>query len=854
MTPERWEQIKEIFYAAQERSATERPAYLAMSCAGDDGLRQEIESLLLSHDQAQEFIENPAFEVAGIDDGETRKFFDQHVGPYKVISEIGRGGMGVVFLAERDDAEFRQRVAVKLIRRGLDTEDVLRRFRNERQILAALNHPNVARLLDGGSTDTGLPYFVMEYIEGLPLVGYCDHNKLHIDERLKLFRKVCAAVAHAHGDLIVHRDLKPSNILVTKTGEPKLLDFGVAKLLKGELSEQPPALTATGLRIMTPEYASPEQVRGLHVTTATDVYSLGVILYELLTGHRPYRLHSHQPGQLARAICEDEPEKPSTAVSRVEEIGGQSGKTLRVTPESVGEARGEPPRSLHRRLQGDLDNIVLMALRKESARRYASVEQLSEDLRRYLEGLPVIAREDSLRYRSAKFVGRHRAAVATAALVILSLIAGLITTIWQSRVARQERDRARIAQAKAERINKFLQDALGAPNPTKEGREVKVIEVLEKAASRAATELADQPEVLAEVQQTIGVTYFNLELYDKAEPLLRSALAIFQRLFGESHPKTAKCLTDLGDLLNYQEKYDEAIAVLQKAIETYRRLTPEHARDLAQARFTLAQTYLFKGDKRSAEPLYREVLDYALKNLGENDSIVGDVSNELANLIRDRDYEQAIALYRRSERIVRPLPEERADLATTLSNLGMVLTDAGRFDEAETSLRESIAIRRELFGDDSPTLSVVKTRLSRVYFYRGDYAKAETEARAAVAIQEKTLAKRHRNFATSYVVLGRALTRNGKLGEAEKLLREGLNLSVEKLSGEDRNRAIAEISLGECLMTQKRFAEAEPLLTRGYEWLKAALGTEDLATREARQQLVIYYESQGKSAEAGRYR
>lgn len=835
MTPERWHQIKEIFYAAQEREGAERESFLTETCAGDEELKSEIESLLHSFEKADSFIEAPAFEVVSFTIDDDEKLTGQRIGPYKVLKEIGRGGMGTVYLAERDDAEFRQRVALKLIRAGLDTEDILQRFRNERQILASLNHPNIARLLDGGSTANGLPYFVLEYIEGQPLGQYCDANKLPTLERLKLFRKICDAVSYAHRNLVVHRDLKPSNILVTKEGDPKLLDFGVAKVLEPELIDQPSTQTATALRIMTPEYASPEQVQGLRVTTATDIYSLGVVLYELLTGHRPYRLSSRRPDLLARAICDEHPEKPSTAISRVEQVDADA-----VSPESVSEARGEVAHNLRRQLRGDLDNIALMALRKEPQRRYASVDQLSEDLRRHLEGLPVIAREDSSSYRASKFVRRHKAGVAAAALIGLTLIAGLLTTLWQSRVARAERDRARVAQAKAERINRFLQDALGAPNPLKEGREVKVIEVLEKAARRAETELANQPEVLAEVQHTIGVTYFNLELYDKSEPLLRSALKTFQEMFGPAHPKTAKCLTDMGDLLNYQEKYDEAISVLQKAIDTYRQLPPEYTRDTAQAKFTLAQTYFFKGDKQLAEPLYREVLDYAIKNLGENDPIVGDVSNELANLIRDRDYETAITLYRQSERIVRPVSDERADLATTLSNLGMVLTDAGRFDEAEAALRESLAIRREIFGNDSPTLSVAMARLSRVHLYRGDYGQAEFEARRAIEIQERTLPKGHRNFAFSYVVIGLALTRNGKLADAEKFLREGLNLSLQKLGADDRNTGIAQSGLGECLMAQSRFAEAEPLLTRGYELLNAKLGAQDLATTDARRQLAAF--------------
>ncbi len=325
------------------------------------------------------------------------------VGPYEVLRELGRGGMGVVYLAARADEQFRKRVAIKVIKTGPDEEGVIRRFRRERQILASLDHPNVARLLDGGATGDGRPYFVMEYIEGHPLHEYCDRHRLSIVDRLKVFQQVCSAVAYAHRNLIVHRDLKPSNIIVTADGIPRLLDFGIAKLLNPELSAETP--TVTGLAL-TPEYASPEQARGDVVTTASDVYSLGVLLYELLTGHRPYRLKTRLPMEVLKAVCEQEPERPSTIVRQAEDTTDGS-RAVVITPEGVSRARDLTPDRLGRRLRGDLDNIVLMALRKEPLRRYASAEALSEDLRRYLEGLPVKARKGTSAYRAGKYVKRH---------------------------------------------------------------------------------------------------------------------------------------------------------------------------------------------------------------------------------------------------------------------------------------------------------------------------------------------------------------------------------------------------------------------------------------------------------------
>ncbi|HEY0380430.1 MAG TPA: protein kinase [Pyrinomonadaceae bacterium] len=405
MTPERWKQIEEVFQTALDLPPVERRRYIVEACTGDDTLREQVEALVAQHDQAGDFIEEPAFAVTGlrssierdaptlISDSMEDPAIGRRVGPYKIVREIGRGGMGAVYMAEREDGEFRRRVAIKLIKRGMDTDFILRRFRNERQILASLDHPYIARLLDGGTTEDGLPYFVMEYIEGLPIYRFCDERNLGITERLRLFRQVCDAVHYAHRHLVIHRDIKPGNILVTAEGVPKLLDFGIAKLLNPELADITIDPTATAMRLMTPEYASPEQVQGMAVTPTTDVYSLGVLLYELLTGHRPYRFLNRAPHEIARVICEEKPMHPSVVISRPYDllpmhIEGQEGDTLKFLYRSRGGGSGD---TLRRDLEGDVDNIVMKALRKETERRYQSVEQLRDDITRHLDGQPVSA-------------------------------------------------------------------------------------------------------------------------------------------------------------------------------------------------------------------------------------------------------------------------------------------------------------------------------------------------------------------------------------------------------------------------------------------------------------------------------
>src|SRR5450631_3086153 len=514
---ERWARVKELFEAAVDLDPNQRTALLDKECGGDEILRGEIESLLKSDERTDAFIEQPAFAIPHdlFPDNAEEPFIGRQFGVYQVVREIGRGGLGAVYLAARADDEYRKQVAIKVIRRGLDTDDIIRRFRNERQILAQLDHPNIARLIDGGTTDEGLPYFVMEYVNGEPIGAYCDAHVLTTTERLNLFRKVCATVTYAHQNLVIHRDLKPSNILVASDGEPKLLDFGIAKLLGPE--EEALAQTMAGQQIMTPEYASPEQVKGERITTVSDVYSLGVLLYELLTGQRPYRLKTRTAEEIARAITDQEPARPSTAIATSD----------------------HPPSSiLHSRsLRGDLDNIVLMAMRKEPARRYTSVGQFSEDIRRHLEGLPVRARKDTVPYRTSKFVNRHRIGVAAAALVLLSLVGGIVATLIQVRTARRER-------AKAEAISGFLQKTLHASNPGKNlSGQPTVKDLLDDASKRLATEeLSDQPEVKAELQRIIGESYLSLGQYDLAEQNLAAAAEAQKRIYGEDSLETLKTL------------------------------------------------------------------------------------------------------------------------------------------------------------------------------------------------------------------------------------------------------------------------------------------------------------------------
>jgi len=505
MTPEMWQQVRQLLSAVVALPPKQRKDFLETRCGGDAGLRAEVESLLIAHEQAQsQFLETPAADLTSRPSSApiVASRAGRRIGSYLVIEEIGRGGMGEVYRAVRADGEFKKEVAIKLVRGGYDSSTILERFRNERQILAGLEHPNIARLLDGGTMSDGTPYLVMELVEGAPIDSYCDSRKLPITERLNLFRTVCGAVQYAHQRLVIHRDLKPSNIFVTDNGVPKLLDFGIAKL-----ADPAAAHEATMLRPMTPEYASPEQIRGETITTSSDVYSLGVVLYWLITGRSPYRTTTQTTAELSRAITEVDPENPSTSVTRSEHVQ-PDGESSRQTPEILSASREGSPLRLQRRLRGDIDFIVLKALRKEPQQRYASAEQFSEDIRRHLEGLPVAARKGTWHYKAAKFAKRHKASVAAALLVVLAISAGVASTVRQTRIAqRRFNDTRKLANSLIFDIHDSIADLPGA---TKARNLIlqKALEYLDSLAKESGNE-PDLLRELATAYQRIGTLQGN---------------------------------------------------------------------------------------------------------------------------------------------------------------------------------------------------------------------------------------------------------------------------------------------------------------------------------------------------------
>ncbi|MCP4660578.1 MAG: serine/threonine protein kinase [bacterium] len=817
MPPERWKKIKELLDAALARPAAQRGSFLEQACGGDGSLRREVEDFLERSEKLGDFFEEPVWRRSDVaaflleEEDPLRAATGSaevgcRIGPYKVLRLLGRGGMGAVYLAARQD-DFKKQVALKLIKRGMDTDAIVRRFENERQILAHLDHPHIARLLDGGTTADGLPYFVMEYVEGEPIDRYCDARELSIRDRLELFRKLCTALQASHQSLVVHRDLKPGNILVTADGVPKLLDFGIAKLLEPDASTRILA-TAKDQRPMTPEYASPEQVKGQPITTASDVYSLGVLLFHLLTGHSPYHLDSTGFQDMIRVICEEDPKKPSAAVQHATEIRGAGGTAVRLSPESVSRARASDPRRLHRRLKGDLDSIALKAMRKAPQHRYRSVEQLAEDVRRHLKGLPVRARTGSLTYTAAKFVKRHHNLLGMTAALLL-LVVGF-TTAMAFQVRRTER-----ALARAETVSEFLEDLFEAANPNRtRGKEVTVTEMLDVGREKIEEYREEQPRLYASLATTMGHVYLDLGSYEEARTLLEDSLAILRRLFdGRDHPELAVAINDLAAVFYVQAKY------------------------------------------REAEELFREGLSMRVRLFGEAGPEVVRTVNNLATVVTSRgDYEEAEMLYRRGLAIRQRLdPPDSEAVATSLFLLGTLLLDQGDYERAEPFLRQALATRRKLYGSEHTGVAKALNNLGMVRQRTGDAGEARELYREALDIRRRLLGENHPEVASTETNLATLLVVEGRYQEAESLSRRALRTLRDSRTGHWRV-AYARSVLGSSLVGLGRYEEAESHLSESYPILVEAKRQCTAYPRDAIRRLIDLYDAWDRPEKAAGYR
>ena len=801
-----WGRIEALFDEAASLAAGERAAFLSRACGEDLKLRAEVESLLAADARAGGFLGAPA--LAAVPPAPPT-LVGRRVGQYRVEAKLGQGGMSTVYLAVRADDAYQQKVALKVLGSGADRSDLWARFHAERQILASLEHPGIARLLDGGTTDDGRPYLIMEYIEGAPLDRYCDQRRLGLDARIDLFRQVCAAVQYAHQNLVVHRDIKPSNILVGADGAPRLLDFGIAKLLEGAGLPAAIEATVTGQRLMTPQYASPEQVEGRPVTTASDVYSLGVLLYVLLTGRLPYRLPGDEYDALERAVVGQDPERPSTA-----------------TQEALSEARGLRPAQLRRRLRGDLDNIVLMALRKEPGRRYASVALLSEDLRRYREHLPVTAQPDTLAYRARKFMRRHGAGVA-AAVTGLAMIVGLAATmtVQAVRLARQ-RDEIRVERDKAVKLAHLLEQVFAGSDPSEaRGETLTAREVLDKGAARTLAGLEDQPETRAALALVTGRVYQSLGLKEHAQPLLQQSLALREALYGRSHPAVAESLLALATLDLDRGDFAAAEAGQRRALEILRAIPAKADRPIADGLNDLSSTLISRAKYPEAESVLREALAIHRKYPDADESVAGDLSN-LGSVLRkmgrlkeaEAAQREALAIGRKVFGPVHP------KLARQVNNLAVVLKDEGNLTEAEALAREALALTHKLYGTEHPDIALQLSNLGSILQARGAYDEAVATARQGLEMRRRLFGPDHEQVAMSLANLGDLLEEKGDLLAAAPLHQEALRIQRKVLGSEHPRVATALIHLADLSLARGHLAKAESLALEALAIRRKALG------------------------------
>ena len=796
--------VAELFTRLLESPAEERAAMLATLSERWPEQRDEVASLLAAHEAAGAFLEEPLSGGAGVLELlEPGPAEGRLVGPYRVVRELGRGGMGVVYLAERADGAFEQVVALKVVPAALASSSAVERFVRERQILARLEHPHIARLLDGGVTADGLPYFAMEPVEGAPVTEHCRDAELSVEDRLALFVDVCDAVSYAHSQLTVHRDLKPSNVLVTAGGGVKLLDFGIAKLL----DDSGEAHTVTREVAATPQYAAPEQLRGEPISTATDVWALGVLLYELLTDRRPFEALGRDLESQRRMVCEADPEPPSAAAR----------------------AAGAEAAAV-RRLAGDLDTVVLCALRKEPERRYPSVEALAEDVRRHLEGLPVRARPATLRYRTGKFVGRHSLGVAAAVLVVASLLTGVALALWQASLARtQERlavsaaERADAQARRAERVKDLLVAIFQPSDPTRvQGETLSARDVLDAGTERVVVDLADEPEVQAELLVVLSQIHDHVGFHDRARELAESALETHRRLHGPNDPRNGGPLVALGEALSSLSRLPEARAVFAEAVDLLERSpSAAHAQLLAQARSGLAST-LQETDPQRALTLHREVHATFVELLGEGEPRTTEAQLSLAGGLEEvGDYGAAEAAYRSVlARLESSVGEKDPRVAAALSSLAGLLDRFGQLEEAGRLFERALALQREVLGPEH-------TQLADTLFSYGIFLlTSRRHAEALPAFDEAQAIYPRDTYSAGHCLRygGLALMGLGRHRAAATRFAEAAEVYRRVLGDDYGDVWRAEADLGHARQKLGDLGEAERLLRRAVERIGAIYG------------------------------
>ena len=842
MTGENWERVKEILHRGMQLAPPQRNDFLDETCASDPALREEVESLLLADDGLHpsflksspmagnwDSVANGIDIVGGLAAGQ---IFAQR---FQLVRKLGEGGMGQVWLAEQTEPVKRQ-VALKLIKAGMYDESAVQRFQSERQSLAIMDHPAIAKVFDAGTTPQGQPYFVMEFVQGLPITEYCDQRKLKIPDRLELFIQACEAVQHAHQKAIIHRDLKPANILVVEVDgkpTPRIIDFGLAKAISSQAGDNS-HFTQMGLFMGTPGYMSPEQAdpNVNDIDTRTDVYSLGVVLYVLLAGLQPFDTKQRQDfplDELLRMLRIEEPAPPSTKVG-----------SDRVMSARTARARSIEPRQLAKTLRGDLDWITMKALEKDRARRYGTISDLATDIRHYLNHEPVVARPANVIYQLRKYVRRHRVAVGVTAGLVLVLAAFSVLQALQLRRITLERDRANRERDRANRITDFMTGMFKVSDPSQSrGNSVTAREILDKASSDLDAGLAKDPEVQSQMMQDMARTYENLGLYPRAHELAQRALDSRLSLLGPDDPKTLELRSQLGYIVDREGHYADAERMLRQALEGERRVLGAKSPLTLETMSHLGTTLGQQGRNDDEEKLDREAIEVGTQALGPESAQVMQTTLDLGvTLWNEARYTEAEHVFRQLVEVERRvLGADAPQTMTAMGDLGLTIKSQGRLAEAEPLYREVLANSRRVLGPEHPDTAFNIDRLANLLSQEGHLAEAEKLTREELAIRLWTLGSEHTRTLIAEINLSDELFKEGHIREAEKLQREALGIEVRIGGPENINSLIFKTYLARSLNKEGRYAEAEKLARETYEIQRRDSGSQHTDTIDTLREL-----------------